>query len=280
MVLAKRILLVLMWLGVAACAPGVKIKAPHAAAPVGPDAPFLVIKDVMDVQGEELGDIRIKDTGFTLICDYDKVVALAVSRARGLGANALWIYEHRPPTMRSTCHQIRAKAMRLVDLTPYEKEIVWSPTRPLRQVDFKASIQNRPFQAATSSNVRYRYNGKLFGPVTVTIESYFDCFDSYFKPSPYNDFTLAHEQLHFDITELIARRFAQKLQEEVGTVSEFQQKHEAIFRQISTDWRTLQDEYDSEVYATPAKLPQWQQRIARELASLQPYASKSFQITR
>ncbi|WP_400193195.1 hypothetical protein [Hymenobacter sp. B81] len=266
----------------AACAPAVKLQSTQRLPPIAAQEAFLVLKEgeVFDVQGQELGDIRIKDTGFTLSCNYDKVVALAVTRARQMGANVLWIYEHRLPSTRSTCHQIRAKAMRVPDVTVYEKEIVWTPERRLKQSDFKASTKNRPFAAATNSSMRYRYDATLFGPVNVRIETYFDCGTSYFKPSEQARTLLAHEQLHFDITELFARRLARQLQQEVSTVQEFEQKHEAIMRQVSLEWHAMQDQYDSEVYADPNKQPGWQQRVAQDMNALQDYAHKSLQLSR
>ncbi|WP_139252294.1 DUF922 domain-containing protein [Hymenobacter psychrotolerans] len=279
----QRILMAVLCLSMAACAPGVKIQsgAPRPQlAPLATQEPFLVIKEGegFNVQGEELGDIQIKDTGFTLICDYDKVEALAVERAKSLGANTLWIYEHRLPSLRSTCHQIRAKAMRLPDLTPYEKEIVWTPARRLQQADFKGSIENRPFQAATSSSIRYRYRGQGLGKVRLQVETYFDCRNSYFKPSAQNEQVLAHEQVHFDIVELHARLLTRLLQEQAPTSRELEQRHEAVFRQVLTECQTMQDAYDSEVYKDPGRLPLWQQKVAQQLTALQPYADKSLTV--
>lgn len=267
-------------LSMAACAPGVKIQSAsqqRQLAPLAKQETFLIIKEGegFNVQGEELGDIHIKDTGFTLICDYDKVEALAVERAKSMGANTLWIYEHRLPSMRSTCHQIRAKAMRLPDLTPYEKEIVWTPTRRLKQADFKASTENRPFQAATNSSIRYRYRSQGLSKLQLVVETYFDCRNSYFKPSAQNEQVLAHEQVHFDIVEVHARLLTRLLQEQATNSRELEQKHEAVFRQVLTECQTMQDAYDSEVYRDPSKLPHWQQKIAQSLTALQPYADKS-----
>ena len=276
----KRILMAVLCLGMAACAPGVKIQSKQALAPLAAQEPFLIIKegDGFNVPGEELGDIHIKDTGFTLFCDYDKVEALAVERAKGMGANTLWIYEHRLPSVRSTCHQIRAKAMRLTDLTPYEKEIIWTPTRRLKQADFKASTENRPFQAATNSSIRYRYAGQSLGKVRLVVETYFDCRNSYFKPSAQNELVLAHEQVHFDIVELHARLLTRLLHEQAPTSRELEQKHETVFRQVLTECQTMHDAYDSEVYKDQSKLAQWQQKIAQNLTALQPYADKSLTV--
>ncbi|MBT2556339.1 hypothetical protein J7E24_00930 [Hymenobacter sp. ISL-91] len=282
----KRLLFYpLLALAATACAPRAVIKPATLnlagpavlATPTAATAEFLVITEdqVFEGPAEELGDIVIRDSGFTLSCDYETVVALASDKARALGANALRIYEHKVPSMRSTCHQIRARALRLTDLAAHEREIVWQPNRRLRVADFKGPVANRPFQAATSSNIRYRYAGLGLGKVRLTVETYFSCPDSYFKPSATDSLVLAHEQVHFDITELYARRFVRQLGQQATNTRELQQKHEILFRQLQSESQLLQDAYDSETYEDPALVAAWQQRIARELAELQAYADKT-----
>ncbi|NVO83547.1 hypothetical protein [Hymenobacter terrestris] len=111
----------------------------------------------------------------------------------------------------TACHQSRALLLRLTDLTAYEREIVWQPNRRLRVADFKGSVANRPSQAATSNNIRYRYPGLGLNKAHFTIETYFSCPDFYFKPSATDSRVLAHEQVHFGITELYARCFVRQL---------------------------------------------------------------------
>ncbi|NVO32964.1 DUF922 domain-containing protein, partial [Hymenobacter lapidiphilus] len=111
--------------------------------------------------------------------------------------------------------------------------------------------------------------------VRLTVETYFSCPDSYFKPSATDSLVLAHEQVHFDITELFARRFVRQLGEQAANTRELQQKHETLFRQLHSESQLLQDAYDSETYKNPALVTGWQQRIARELAELQAYADKT-----
>ena len=271
----------------AGCAPkvitqlaGPAASAEQAAAPAPAADPtaFLVIKDTEPFEGpaEELGDIQIKDSGLTLNCDYETVVAVATTQAQKLGANVLRIYEHRlPDALHSTCHRIRAKALRVPDTTPYEKELVWNPGRHLRTADFKANTANRPFAAATNSGIRYHYAGRPFQRTAqLTIETVFDCENSYFKASADATRTLAHEQGHFDITEIFARRFAKALQEQVTDLRDLERRQQALFQQITSAAHTMQDEYDTDVYADPNKQAAWLARIAQELAGLQAYASK------
>lgn len=271
-------LFISLGLALVGCAPKVITTATgQASAAPAPEA-FLIIKENESFDGpaQELGDINIKDSGFTLSCDYETVVALATAQARQLGANVLRIYEHRAPDIwSSTCHRIRAKALRVADLTPYEREVLWQPMRRLRPADFKASVVNRPFAAATSSSIRYYYAGRPFQrTVQLHIETVFDCRNSYFKSTRDTTSILAHEQGHFDITELYARRLAQTLQTQAPDTKTVQANGEAILHNVMTEAQTLQDQYDTEVYADPTKQPAWLARIAQQLTELQPYASK------
>ena len=275
----KRIFTVLgLGLALSACSPRVITQTTQSAQSITAAPGFVVVKETDTFAGpsEEVGNIEIKDTGLTLSCDYETVIALATKEAQKLGANVLRIYEHRlPDRWSSTCHRIKAKALRVADLAPYEKEIVWNASRRLARADFKASTDSRPFEAATSSGFRYHYSGRLFqGKVQFVVETVFDCQNSYFKGKQDPERTLAHEQGHFDITELFARRFTKAIQEQVADTKELEQKQEAIYRQISIEAQTMQDKYDSEVYADRSKQPAWLATITQELNGLQVYSGK------
>ena len=274
----KRIFAALgLCLALLACSPRVITKASQSTHAATGAPGFVVIKETDTFTGpsEEVGDIEIKDTGLTLSCDYETVIARATKEAQKLGANVLKIYEHHLPDNWSTCHRIKAKALRVADLAPYEQEIVWNAMRRLTRADFKASTASRPFEAATSSGIRYHYARQLFqSKVHFVIETVFDCQNSYFKGTQNPELTLAHEQGHFDITEIAARRFAKAILEQVADTKELEQKQEGIYHRISTETQAMQDKYDSEVYADRGQQPAWLATIAQQLNGLQAYASK------
>lgn len=56
---------------------------------------------------EQLGEVKIGDSGFTAKCHYDLVIETAKMEARKAGGNVIKITEHKLPTvMGSTCHRI------------------------------------------------------------------------------------------------------------------------------------------------------------------------------
>ncbi|QIL76183.1 hypothetical protein [Hymenobacter sp. HDW8] len=270
-----------LFLFLTACAPTAVVSSLQRASPLPANEGFLVTKEteIVDEQAKELGDIYIKDAGLAVNCSYEKVLALATNEARQLGANVLQIYEHQVPDMRSTCHRIRAKALRVPDLSRYEKEIVWHPSRRLKQADFKGSTESRPFEAATSSNIRYKYMGRVFQDnIQLTVETFFNCQESYFKGTQDVAHTLEHEQGHFDITEIQARRFVKAIKEQVADTKELEIKHETIYRQIISEAQRMHDKYDSEIYPDHSKQAAWLQQIEQQLNDLQPFADKQVAI--
>lgn len=72
------------------------------------------LQDAIPQKSEELGIIKIGDTGFSTKCGWDIVIESAKLEARKAGGNAIKIIEHKPPTaMGSTCHRITAKILKV-----------------------------------------------------------------------------------------------------------------------------------------------------------------------
>lgn len=81
---------------------------------------------VLDVQApipdnaDNLGTIKIGDTGFSTDCDWNAVIEKAKLEARKVGGNIIKIIEHKPPTtMGSSCHRITAYVLRLDNIENY-----------------------------------------------------------------------------------------------------------------------------------------------------------------
>ncbi|WP_295940521.1 porin family protein [uncultured Alistipes sp.] len=74
------------------------------------------ITDTLPASAELLGDIRIKDTGFSTECNYDQVMNLAKERTNRIGGNGLHLTSHKKPTaFGSSCHQIEANMLLIPD---------------------------------------------------------------------------------------------------------------------------------------------------------------------
>src|SRR5690606_36236150 len=144
-----------------------------------------------------------------------------------------------------TCHRIEAEVLKIRNPEKFEDQIVWHPLRKLTISNFRGPIDKRPFLAATSSTFRYAMKMNNFtGRALISVESYFDCKLSYFKPSTQDSAVLAHEQLHFDITEIYARKFRKKVKEIYVNPKQFAGIHEAVYAEIFNEMVLKQDEYD------------------------------------
>ncbi len=242
-------------------------------------APFAVFEledDFTPSTPQLLGNIRIKDGGLSVQCDFKTVLGLAAKEARAMGGNCVKITEHRKPDHVSTCHRIRAAIYKIANPEDFEEEIIWHEARKLAIRDFKGSTEKRPFQAATVSSFQYfTERNPLNAQFVLKAESLFYCPGSYFKPSENDSLILAHEQLHFDITEIYARKFVKKVAETVSNHTTLINEHEKIAKEVFEELQLKQDEYDSEVYADISKQPKWNAWVAAELQALADYKDKT-----
>ncbi|MFK7807444.1 MAG: hypothetical protein AB8F74_06520, partial [Saprospiraceae bacterium] len=91
---------------------------------------------------------------------------------------------------------------------------------------------------------------------------------------------LDHEQLHFDISEIYARKFVQRIEQEVHSFKELQEKIDSIFSDIRKNLQLKQDEYDSEVYVDDSLQTKWSDWVNKELKSLDKYKTKELKISK
>jgi hypothetical protein len=226
-------------------------------------------KTTSDIEKEKLGELEIKDGGLSTNCNYEKVIELAKEQAGLMGGNVLLVTQHILPGAKSTCHQIKASVYEVDDPEFYRKEVEWSKERPLKVEDFQGSTEERPFTAATYSGFSYQYFATpLSKYLTVDIRVYFDKKLSYFKRDEFESYVLRHEQVHFDISELYARKFISRAKSELTNLAKWNLGHEELYKEIREELFLEQDRYDSEVYADTSLQAGWTNRIALELDSL------------
>ena len=279
----QKVLLIISIVNIISCSPRVVVSPIKTEEAVKDYEGFIVFKEdeIFNINGDEIGNIEIKDGGLTLDCDYETVISIAKIEAQKLGANCLRIYEHRlPSTFGSKCHRIKAKAYRVMDISPFEKEIIWNSHRRLNRNDFKGSIENRPFEAATNSSIRVRLHNKtLNGKSIISVEAFFNCQNSYFKGTTNAIETMEHEQGHFDITEIYARKLRKEMIEQIHSQSDLEQKYENIYRQITNENYINQDKYDTEIYKDSSLQKQWLLKIQQDLDSLKEFEETNISIS-
>jgi len=171
-------------------------------------------------------------------------------------------------------------AVFLVAATISDREIRWS-NRPLSWDDFKQVSRNgTSFKAQTYSGIRYSLkdnNGKVY----IDVEAYFDQEESWVVRGSNTGYLLNHEQLHFDITELFARKLRAELMDYQGmSASDFRsnrtwrvanEAHDRLYNEMVA----MQNLYDEETDHSLRKKEQayWESKIVNELDQLIEFSS-------
>lgn len=163
------------------------------------------------------------------------------------------------------------------------QNIEWSPDRKLTWNDFQATAdQTSHFHAKTQSGVKYSYRRQSSpGQTKYTFEvfSYCDKSLSWVKRNRATPELLMHEQLHFDISELHARKFKQAIKE-ANFSTLYDTEISALFKENQGAREAMQEKYDRETQHMQNREEQskWQQFIVHELQNLEKYAGSEVKI--
>ena len=152
--------------------------------------------------------------------------------------------------------------------------IIWNKDRPLTWDDYKAQFTTITENAATtSSGIKWRTKTKK-DSLTVTIEALMYPLSSRIKIELRSYSLLKHEQLHFDITELYARKLrqvilAQKLLNKKNLSAQLNPLV-AINDKLLDQY---QNQYDLEIRQNKNKQLEWEKRVASELKALDMFSN-------
>ena len=142
---------------------------------------------------------------------------------------------------------VSAKAtttVRLNEVNETDKIIPWQPTRKLGWDDFLCEPQKEgDAVASTSTSLGLSYQVRE-GKLTYHITCDFSKEKSW--GSLKTDYILAHEQAHFDITELHARKLYEALGSYSFNPSTFKADIAAIYNRIVKEKEDMQHAYDGE----------------------------------
>jgi hypothetical protein len=152
--------------------------------------------------------------------------------------------------------------------------IAWNESYRLSWSDFKDKPDNNDRAVAvTASGITFGFSVKQTDTqvisFTTNVLTHFYPEQSWYKVKETDTHVLGHEQLHFDITELYARKFRQRISQlKVSNAinSQLNRLHEIIKRELST----MQDAYDTETdfSRNVEQQAKWKEQIATELAIL------------
>lgn len=161
-------------------------------------------------------------------------------------------------------------------------EIIWSKDYKLTWEDFKGKAKNSSTAGAmTISGIRRNFSYKN-GKITINAESIFFKKNSWVKDYDKIPSTLEHEQLHFDIAELFARKFRKVILETrfKKNGEKAQKEFLEMYTKIDKEKDAYQSLYDEET-TNPRNEPkqkEWVEKVAKELAELEGYATPEIEI--
>ena len=160
-------------------------------------------------------------------------------------------------------------------------EIHWQPLPLLDYTDFNGEPQNGSEVAMTSSGFyfNYQYNGKE--DLNLELYATFDKSKSWFKPEGKLPEVLAHEQCHFDITELYVRQLRKQI-----TAFQFKKKTDfakplnKMYDDCNKKCSQAQRDYDLQTKhgIETEKQQEWQQKVANELAELKEFTREKMEL--
>jgi hypothetical protein len=154
-----------------------------------------------------------------------------------------------------------------------DNEIPWSASRRLTWSDFKSRPDNSATNAAlTSSKIIFNYGYREDKGFTFTINCLFDKTSSWGRVK--TEYILAHEQGHFDIAEIYARKLNKALQGYSFKPATVGKDVPALYQQLMQEEAALQHQYDNETDYSRNKPQQaaWLDKIQRSLEKLHDYA--------
>jgi len=237
------------------CSPLIRSKIISTQNPLNKHATVLVLKpfDTQIIKGIKIGTINSKDNGFSINCGYNEIIKQLKSIAREKGANLIKITKQKKPNYWSTCERVETEIYYVSNIEKYQKEIEWNVNRNLKWTDFKALVKPKNIDlpnasAVTCSNFGFEAQKLFYSSKTeIDIISIFDCTKSWVDSTQTkNNWLLKHEQGHFDLTEIYARKLRKNLENGNFNTKNLNSKTRAIFEKIEQEYKDEQKRYDKE----------------------------------
>ncbi|MCT2560328.1 DUF922 domain-containing protein [Chryseobacterium herbae] len=162
--------------------------------------------------------------------------------------------------------------------TLFGQKIIWNEDRKLVWEDFKSPVnrKNNP-DVAAYTHCGWEYSVvKSTNPkssVKIEITAIFNVDRSWKDTKRMNDYILLHEQKHFDIAELFARRLRKEVEEKIKTSGDYDKNFKTLYQKISNDYKNFQISYDkiTEHGINKEKQAEYNALIAEEIDHLKSY---------
>lgn len=170
----------------------------------------------------------------------------------------------------------------LFSFTKDEKKdiIVWQEGKLLTWNDFKGKPAKR-FSAASTHYNTLKTTEEKGNKGEVVVEAIFYTNKSWKKISWINESVLEHEQKHFDIVELYARKLRKQIQErKYSSYSNLKTVTDSLYDVMDKEMDAFQDKYDDETDASMNgdKQREWNKKIMDGIQALSLYKNTTFTV--
>ncbi len=151
--------------------------------------------------------------------------------------------------------------------------VYYNKKRKLNWKDFKGGTQfGSRWAAQVFTSFGFESRAKVNNRVVelrVRTFVWLDKTMSWVRPDAKNNYTLAHEQLHFDITKLVAERFKRKLSNMIFSVEDFSSEIQYQYLESYRDLNNIQTQYDGETDhgLNTTEQARWIEKVKKELSN-------------
>ncbi|MFY0253063.1 hypothetical protein ACDQ55_03830 [Chitinophaga sp. 30R24] len=152
--------------------------------------------------------------------------------------------------------------------SPESDTLFYLSNHQLQWNDFKAKPSPAGFSAAVSyTSFAYDGNSDLINDtlhITLQLQVFFIKSASWVRPDARDNYTLAHEQLHFDITRLVVERFKQKLRQTALNRDDYDSVIQYQYLKSFQEMNRLQYRFDQETNhgLNDAEQIRWRDKIS------------------
>lgn len=163
---------------------------------------------------------------------------------------------------------------------PKQETIRWEKGEPLEWSNFKARAPKLSgYEALSAVGISLGFNMQG-DDVSIEVFSFFIPQKSWTKDRK-SQYLLNHEQMHFDISEIHARKMRKACMEAKWSAKSIQNKLNDMLEKFTDAEDKMQEKYDRETNHSIVKSKQeeWNVFIQNELQKLEPYSSTHIQIT-
>lgn len=154
-----------------------------------------------------------------------------------------------------------------------EELVEWSAGRKLSWLDYKADPdRNSDAAASTTTYLAIQYNIRYNG-FTYKINSKFSKDRSWGLHK--TNYILSHEQGHFDLAEVFARKLHMRMTEYQFNAKTAQKDLKKIYQEVTSEKEKVQNDYDKETKHSinKSKQAEWLERIDSMLKDYEQYAN-------